>query len=70
MYELIKRDFANTRPTPAQIDAAKEKMEALQARKDKELAKILTAEQLKIYEELKAKAQKQNGGGKDQKKKT
>ena len=70
LYELIKKDFGNTRPTTEQIDNAKEKMAALDARKDKELEKILTSEQLKIYLDMKAKILKQNGGAKDQKKKT
>lgn len=70
LYELIKKDFGNTRPTPEQIDNAKEKMAALEARKDKELEKILTPEQLKTYQEMKAKILKQNGGGKEPKKKT
>jgi Spy/CpxP family protein refolding chaperone len=70
LYELIKKDFGNTRPTPEQIDNAKEKMAALEERKDKELAKILTPEQLKVYQEMKAKILKQNGGGKEPKKKT
>ena len=70
LYELIKKDFGNTRPTTEQIDNAKEKMAALDARKDKELEKILTPEQLKIYLDMKAKIQKQNGGGKEPKKKT
>jgi hypothetical protein len=69
LFELIKKDFGNTRPTPEQIDKAKEKIEALEARKDKELEKLLTAEQFKTYQEMKAKVLKQNGGGKDQKKK-
>ena len=70
LFELIKKDFGNTRPTPEQIDNAKAKMAALEARKDKELAKILNEAQLKIYEDMKAKILKQNGGGKEEKKKT
>ncbi len=58
LYELIKREFGSTQPTPAQIANAKEKMEALEAKKDKELEKIFTPEQFKAYQEVKAKAQK------------
>ncbi|WP_435356034.1 hypothetical protein [Emticicia sp. SJ17W-69] len=67
LYDLIKKDFGNTRPTPEQIDNAKEKMAALEARKDKELEKLLTPEQFKTYQEMKAKMLKQSGGGKDPK---
>ncbi len=70
LYELIKKDFGNTRPTPEQIDTAKAKMEALEEKKDKELEKILTPEQVKVYQEMKAKILKQNGGGKAPQKKT
>ncbi len=58
LYEQIKRDFGLVPPTPAQIDTAKEKMLALEARKDKELEKILTPEQFKIYQDIKAKNMK------------
>ena len=58
LYEQIKRDFGLMQPTTAQIDAAKEKMLALEARKDKELEKILTAEQFKTYQDIKAKNMK------------
>lgn len=58
LYELIKKEFGSTQPTPAQIANAKEKMEALEAKKDKELEKIFTPEQFKAYQEVKAKAQK------------
>jgi len=58
LYELIKKEFGSTQPTPAQIANAKEKMEALEAKKDKELEKIFTPEQFKAYQEVKAKAMK------------
>ena len=35
LYELIKKEFGNTQPTPAQIANAKEKMEALEIKKTK-----------------------------------
>ena len=68
LYELIKKDFGVTRPTPEQIDVAKAKMEALETRKEKELEKILTESQFKTYMEMKAKILKQNGGGEPKKK--
>lgn len=58
LYERIKKDFGLTQPTPAQITEARGKMEALEAKKDKELEKIFTPEQFKSYQEVKAKAQK------------
>ncbi|CAH0994661.1 hypothetical protein EMA8858_00773 [Emticicia aquatica] len=64
LYELIKKDFGNSQPTPAQIDNAKEKMAALETKKDKELQKILTEEQFETYQEMKAKNQKGAKGGK------
>ncbi len=70
LYDLIKKDFGSTRPTPQQIDNAKEKMTALDARKDKELEKILTPEQLATYQEIKAKSMEKKGGGKNKQEKT
>ncbi|MDZ7935279.1 MAG: hypothetical protein U5M51_10000 [Emticicia sp.] len=58
LYERIKKDFGLTQPTPAQITEARGKMEALEAKKDKELEKIFTPEQFKNYQKVKAKAQK------------
>lgn len=58
LYELIKKEFGNTQPTPAQIANAKEKMEALEIKKDKELEKIFTPEQFKTYQDMKNKAKK------------
>ena len=58
LYELIKKEFGNTQPTPAQIANAKEKMEALEIKKDKELEKIFTREQFKTYQDMKNKAKK------------
>ncbi len=64
LYELIKKEFGSSQPTPAQIDNAKEKMAALEAKKEKELEKILTPEQFKTYQEMKEKSQKKGKGGK------
>ncbi|GGD83478.1 hypothetical protein GCM10011514_54430 [Emticicia aquatilis] len=64
LYELIKKEFGSSQPTPAQIDNAKEKMAALEAKKDKELEKILTPEQFKTYQEMKEKNQKAGKGNK------
>lgn len=58
LYELIKKEFGSSQPTPAQIANAREKMEALEAKKDKELEKIFTPEQLKTYQDMKNKAKK------------
>ena len=58
LYELIKKEFGSSQPTPAQIAYAKEKMEALETKKDKELEKIFTSEQFKTYQDLKNKAKK------------
>ena len=49
LYERIKKDFGLTKPTPQQIIDAKAKMAALDERQNKELEKILTPEQYKIY---------------------
>ena len=67
LYERIKKDFGISKPTPAQIEEAKGQMKDLETRKEKELEKILTTEQFKAYMALKAKAEKQNGGGKGKK---
>lgn len=58
LYELIKKEFGSSQPTPAQIANAKEKMEALETKKDKELEKIFTPEQFKTYQDMKNKAKK------------
>ena len=58
LYELIKKEFGSTQPTPAQIANAKEKMEALELKKDKELEKIFTSEQFKTYQDMKNKLKK------------
>lgn len=58
LYELIKKEFGSNQPTPAQIANAKEKMEALETKKDKELEKIFTPEQFKTYQDMKNKAKK------------
>lgn len=58
LYELIKKEFGSNQPTPAQISIAKERMEALETKKDKELEKIFTPEQFKTYQDLKNKAKK------------
>lgn len=49
LYERIKKDFGETRPTPQQITDAKAKMAALEERQNKELEKIFTPEQYKLY---------------------
>lgn len=67
LFERIKKDFGITKPTPEQIEVAKGQLKDLDTRKEKELEKILTADQFKTYMELKAKAEKQNGGGKGRK---
>ncbi|WP_337040426.1 hypothetical protein [Emticicia sp. 17c] len=58
MYELIKKDFGSSRPTPQQINDAKDKMAALEEKQNKELEKILTPEQYKTYLDKKADAKK------------
>jgi hypothetical protein len=67
LYERIRKDFEVSKPTPAQIEEAKGKMKDLETKKEKELEKILTADQFKTYMEMKAKAEKQNSGGKGRK---
>lgn len=58
MYERIKKDFGNSRPTPQQINDAKAKMAELEEKQNKELEKILTPEQFKIYIDKKEDAKK------------
>ncbi|GAB3523071.1 hypothetical protein [Emticicia fontis] len=60
MYDRIKKDFGTERPTPQQISDAKDKMAALEEKQNKELEKILTPEQFKIYTDKKADAKKKN----------
>ena len=60
LYDAIKREFAFTteQAKPDQIAKAKERVAALDAKKDKELEKILTPEQMKTYQEMKEKNKK------------
>ena len=60
LYDRIKKDFGETRPTPQQITDAKAKLAALEERQVKELEKILTPEQYKIFIEKKEDAKKKN----------
>lgn len=58
LYDRIKKDFGETRPTPQQITDAKAKLAALEERQVKELEKILTPEQYKVFLEKKEDAKK------------
>jgi hypothetical protein len=60
LYDRIKKDFGDSRPTPQQINDAKAKMAALEERQNKELEKIFTADQFKAYLEKKEDAKKKN----------
>jgi hypothetical protein len=60
LYDRIKKDFGETRPTPQQISDAKAKMAALDEKQTKELEKIFTPEQYKLYIEKKEDAKKKN----------
>ena len=58
LYDRIKKDFGDSRPTPQQITDAKAKIAALDEKQNKELEKILTPEQYKTYIEKKEDAKK------------
>ncbi|RYU96471.1 hypothetical protein [Emticicia agri] len=58
LYDRIKKDFGLERPTPQQISDAKAKMTDLDEKQNKELEKILTPEQYKIYIEKKEATRK------------
>ncbi|MBA4852467.1 hypothetical protein [Emticicia sp. BO119] len=58
LYDRIKKDFGAERPTPQQINDAKAKMAALEEKQNKELEKIFTPEQFKIYSDKKEDAKK------------
>ncbi len=60
MFERFKKEFEISKPTPAQIEEAKSKMNALEEKKDAELEKILNENQFKTYKAWKAKMQKNN----------
>ena len=60
LFDRIKKEFGTERPTPQQISDAKEKMAALEEKQNKELEKILTPEQFKIYTDKKADAKKKS----------
>lgn len=60
MYERFKKDFGMTKPTPQQIIDAKAKMAALDERQNKELEKILTPEQYKVYIDKKEDVKKKS----------
>lgn len=58
VYENFKREIGNSQPTPDQLEKANEKMLAISAKKDKELEKILSADQYKTYQDMKPKTDK------------
>ncbi|PLK45350.1 hypothetical protein C0V77_04180 [Emticicia sp. TH156] len=60
MYERIKKDFGQTKPTPQQIIDAKAKMAALDEKQNKELEKILTPDQYKAYIDKKEDVKKKS----------
>lgn len=60
LYDRIKKEFGETRPTPQQISDAKDKMAALDNKQNKELEKILNPEQFKTYMKKKEDAKKKS----------
>ncbi len=60
LFERFKKEFEVSKPTPAQIEEAKAKMNALEDKKDAELEKILNENQFKTYKAWKEKMKKNN----------